>query len=194
MIRVLIDAPADVAADPHMSAVWIRSRHILPAIAFDSKYWRTVLLPLRTAKTRREVSSLRHVIGRERNLTQMRLVELARVEFGVPSTRSKALLPMRRGLEWDWLVIDVPARHHSLVAIEDSPIAALIPNDPPIEYLVAEFERHRVEFNVENGRKLILRSARQGLPWGEIDFWLAEYGSRIIDYLTRRDKANGFRP
>jgi len=182
------DPPEHVATDAHMLQVWKRSQHILPAIAFERKYWRTVLLPLQTEKVRRDVKTLLQIILRDRQPTQVQLVRVAASEYGLKNGgRTKMLLAMRRGLEWDWDTLDIPARRYSFFAVRESPLARLIPSHIPIEYLVAELERHRFKFYIREGRRFLAQYPENPMPLGEVTAWLESHGPEIAEYIANRD-------
>jgi len=169
-----------------MLKVWHRSRHILPAVAFDGRYWHTLFLPLKTERMRTDVDRLRQIILREHQPTQARILHLAASEFGFTNGRTKMLLDMRRGLEWDWSYTDKPNGRYCFFAAPNRSFMKAIPFEIPVEYLVAELERHTVEFYLPENHRLSFRwSAR--LPIAEINGWLSGAGSEIAKYIRNRD-------
>jgi hypothetical protein len=180
------EAPAEVAANPHMLKIWHRNRHILPAIAFDSRYWHTLLLPLKTERVRTDVGRLRQIILREHQPTQVRILNLAASECGFTKGRTKMLLDIRRGLEWDWSYTDKPSGRYCFFAVHNKSLKEAIPFEVSIEYLVAELERHTVEFYLPENHRLTLRWSSR-LPFAEVNGWLSVSSSAIAKYIRNRD-------
>ena len=183
---MLHEPPADVVTNLRLLEVWKRSQHILPAIAFERRYWRTVLLPLKTQSARLDVDRLRQIMSLKPNATRIQLLTLARSEYGLRHGRARTILHMRRGLEWDWMTAARPSRC-CFSAIEDSSLRKSIPNEIPIEYLVAELERHGFEFRVQKGSKLQIHWPGKVMLVSEVTAWLKTAGSTITQYIRKRD-------
>jgi hypothetical protein len=186
---VKLGPPPDVAADAHMLEVWHKSHHILPAIAFDRRYWCTLLLPLRTQKVRRDVETLKQIIMRENEPTQVHIVKLAESECGFTHGRTKTLLHMRRGLEWDWCFTDKPSGRYCFFGVQNSSLTLVIPREVPIEYLVAELERHTFQFYLPEKHNISCTWS-SSLPFSEIKAWLRDRRPEIADYIHKRDGIN----
>jgi hypothetical protein len=179
--------PADIAADARMLKMWRRSKHILPSVFFEKRYWGTVCLPVKTTSVRRAVTMLGKIMSREDHPTQDRLVKLAASEVGLSAGLTTTILRMRRGLEWEWLSVGEPSRKYSFSPVRDSQLLKLMPIEIPVEYLVAELERHGFEFWVQGERNdLLFRAPSNALPSPELDAWFESHGSEIAEYATTR--------
>lgn len=179
------EPPPEIVGDEHMLTMWRRSRHILPAAAFAPEYRSTVLLPVRLERSRQDICRLGEMIAAERCPTQVLIVRRASEQFGLKRGRTTLLLHARRGFEWDYRFTDKPSGRYCFSLISDSSLFSSVPESVPIEYLVAELERHHVKFETSKGFGFSWQ--RNFLPLGEINVWIKERMTEIGEYLRVRD-------
>lgn len=169
-----------------MLEIWQRSSHILPDIAFEKRFWQTVLLPIKTESVRKDIARLTEIITSEIFSTESQLTRHAGLNHRLRYGRTRILLHMRKGLDWDSTDIGPDMRIFS--ALSDTSIAKRIPHEISIEYLVAELERHGFEFRVQIDTGLLVTSRPTAvMPRQEVDAWLEEFGRAIAVYVANRD-------
>lgn len=183
--------PPDIINDPMMLDVWTRNHHILPLLAFDNRYKKTVLLPIATESVQRDVARLKQAIEGEFLAMEAKVLRLAGLQYRLQYRRTEMLLRMREGLDWSSFVhLSTGVRVYSVST--DGPLSACVPALVSVEYLVAELERHGYEFTARGTAgdrvlTLIPRSPERVMPKQESSAWISRFSDRIAQYIRFRD-------